>query len=360
MVILVDDGTRPTPQKLILPILLDELNRAGVRDKDVTIIVGLGVHRPMTEEEMKARFGAQVVSRVGAVLNHDCRDEACEHMGTTASGVPISVNREFLKADFKIAVGSIVPHIYAGWGGGAKMIQPGISSTVTTTAVHRLANIHLHEILATTDNIVRKEMEEIAHRVGLAFIVNCIVDSAGELVKVVAGDVVKAHREGVRFAEGVFCWRNLEPVDIVLASTPCHATDLWQSTKSLVVATRGVKQGGTVILVAPCPEGVAPGHPILLELGDRSFDEVLGMVDRHEVSDTVGALTYMTIARCKEKCRITVVSQKLEREQLTKIGLGYAATAKEALDEALAYHRASTSTEPTLGIVYEAGELAII
>lgn len=356
VVILVDDGTRPTPQRLLLPEILNELNSAGVRDKDVTIIIGLGVHRPMTEAEIKARFGEDVVARVGAVLNHDCRDEACIHMGFTESGTPISVNATFTQADFKIAVGCIVPHIYAGWGGGAKMVQPGISSTATTTAVHRLANIHLHEILGTTDNIVRREMEEIARRVGLNFIVNCLVNRAGELVKVVAGDVVEAHREGVRFGEQMYCWRGLEPVDIVVASTPSCASDLWQSTKSLVVATRGAKKGGTVILVAPCPEGVAPGHPILTQLGSKSFDEVLSMVDRGLVDDTVGALTYMTIARCKEKCRVIVVSENLEPTEVAGIGLEHATSVEEAFRRAMAGYPGT----PSVGVIEEAGELAII
>ncbi|MGB9867477.1 MAG: nickel-dependent lactate racemase [Bacillota bacterium] len=356
VVILVDDGTRPTPQRLLLPVLLDELNAAGVRDKDVTIIVGLGAHRPMTGAEMRARFGDEVVARVGAVLNHDCRDEACIQMGFTESGTPISVNPRFMEADFKIAVGCIVPHIYAGWGGGAKMVQPGISSTATTTAVHRLANIHLHGILGTTDNIVRKEMEEIARRVELNFIVNCLVNRAGELVKVVAGDVVEAHREGVRAGEGMYCWRGLEPTDIVVAFTPACARDMWQSTKSLVVATRGAKQGGTVILVAPCPEGVAPGHPILAQLGSKSFDEVLAMVDAKLVEDTVGALTYMTIARCKEKCRIVIVSENLSPADLAGIGLEHASSLEEALREGMARYPGT----PSVGVIEEAGELAII
>ncbi len=356
VVILVDDSTRPTPQELLLPVILDELNRAGVQDSDVTIIVGLGVHRPMTPAEMEARFGRDVVARVGAVVNHDCRDEACVHLGFTESGTPISVNPTFMQADFKIAVGCIVPHIYAGWGGGAKMIQPGISSTATTTAVHRLANIHLHEILGTTDNIVRREMEGIAHKAGLNFIVNCLVNRAGELVKVVAGDVVKAHREGVRFGEKMYCWRGLEPADIVLASTPGCATDLWQSTKSLVVATRGARKGGTVILVAPCPEGIAPGHPILAELGSKTFEEVLAMVDNGQVEDTVGALTYMSIARCKEKCRVIVVSGNLDPGQLSGVGLDYASSVEEALRVSVAGY----PELPSVGLIEEAGEIAII
>jgi nickel-dependent lactate racemase len=125
--ILVDDGTRSTPQALILPILLDELNAAGVADGDISIMVALGTHRRMNRDELMA------------VGNLSQRPEDFVDLGVTPLGIPIHVSRQYLESEVSIAVGNIIPHMYAGWAGGAKMVQPGVTSAVTTGRTHLIA-----------------------------------------------------------------------------------------------------------------------------------------------------------------------------------------------------------------------------
>ena len=353
--IAVDDLTRPTPQREVLPVVLDELNRLGVSKTQITLIIGLGVHRPMNEDEIRARFGESVVHRVAAIINHDPRDEFCTVVGRTGTGEPISVNTRFVKADLKIAVGCILPHVYAGWSGGAKMVQPGISSQRTTAHVHRMANIHLPTILGTVDNIVRQEMEQIARAAGLQFIVNVVLNSRNEVAAVVAGDPVAAHRAGVRIAEQIYTWIDLEPANIVVATAPACATDLWQSAKSMAVGVRGMKQGGTLILVAPCPEGVSPGHHAITQLGAASFDDVLAMVDAGAVDDVVGALVHMTISRCRERGEIVLVSSGVSAREAHALGLGHADSVETALEAALLRH----GPKAKVGVIKDAGELTI-
>jgi nickel-dependent lactate racemase len=350
--IAVDDLTRPTPQSELLPIVVDELVTLGIKEKDITVIIGLGAHRRMSPAEIDARFGP-VAKRVGAIVNHDTDD--CVAIGKTSTGGEIAVNRLFWQSDAKIAVGCILPHIYAGWSGGAKMIQPGISSVKTTTHVHRIANLHLYDILGNTENLVRTEMEQIAAVAGLKFIVNVVLNDKNEVISVVAGDTVLAHRAGVKEAEKVYGWNGLKPVDVAIAYAPGVATDLWQSAKSLTVGAMAIKQGGTVILVAACPEGIAPGHPIIKSLGTTSFDEALHRVDNGLLDDTVGALVYMTVAKCREKGRIILVSSGISKEDATCLGLESAADVDEAMRMALGH----TNAEAEVGIIECAGELSI-
>ena len=144
--ILVDDGTRSTPQALILPILLDELNAAGVADSDISVMVALGTHRRMNRDELMARVGEAVFNRV-PVGNLSQKPEDFVDLGVTPLGIPIHVSRQYLESEISIAVGNIIPHMYAGWAGGAKMVQPGVTSAVTTGRTHLIAGPRVYEIL---------------------------------------------------------------------------------------------------------------------------------------------------------------------------------------------------------------------
>ncbi|MBC7256417.1 MAG: nickel-dependent lactate racemase, partial [Chloroflexi bacterium] len=139
VVIVADDATRPTPTHRILPLLLDALNAAGVPDEAITVLIALGTHRAMTEDEIARKFGPAVTQRV-AVVNHDAFDPSqLMDLGITPHGVAVQVNRRVMEADFVLGVGSIVPHHIPGFSGGAKIIQPGVCGERTTGEVHLLS-----------------------------------------------------------------------------------------------------------------------------------------------------------------------------------------------------------------------------
>ena len=195
----------PTPRQRIFPPLLDELNKAGIPDKDITVLIALGTHRYMSQEEIRDCFGKEVTRRV-KILNHERKDKAnLINVGSTPSGISIGVNKITYKADYLIGVGSIVPHSLAGYGGGAKIVQPGICSWETTGKTHLLPmkKDEFFALVGNPENKVRLEMEEVARIVGLNFIVNVVLNSEGEIVKVVSGDPVKAHREGIKVAKEI-------------------------------------------------------------------------------------------------------------------------------------------------------------
>lgn len=336
-VILVDDGTRSTPQAMILPILLDALNQAGVPDESISIMIGLGTHRRMNEEELVARVGAAVSGRV-SVENLSQKAEDFVDMGVTPLGVPIHVSRKYLESQISIAVGNIIPHMYAGWAGGAKMVQPGVTSAVTTARTHLMAGPRVYEILGQEDNPVRREMEQIAVKSGLKFIVNVVLNAHSEVVAVVAGDVIQAHRAGVKIARPIYTLELDEQPEIIVASSHPADRDLWQGFKAVNNCGMLVKDGGTLILLHPAPEGIAPDHYTLVELGTTPAAEVQRMVDAGEIADEVAAATYLAFDQTRRRISVTLVSDGISPEEGAKIGVCATTDFEQALQDALTRH----------------------
>ena len=336
-VILVDDDTRSTPQSVILPVLLDELTNAGVSDSDITVVIALGTHHPMSEAACVARYGEEVMARVRVEnLSQDSADFV--DLGITPRGVPIQVSRRYVESDLSIAVGNIVPHMYAGWAGGAKMIQPGVSSPLTTAKTHLMAGPRVYEILGQLDNPVHREMEQIATTSGLKFIVNVVLNRDGDVVAVVAGDVVAAHRAGVELAHPIYTVELDECPNIVVASSHPADRDLWQGFKPINNCGMLVKDGGTLILLIPAPEGIAPDHPQLVELGVTPGDRVSEMVEREEIADGVAAATYLALDRTRKRVNITLVTDGISSDQASQIGLTATSDFSAALTAALVRH----------------------
>jgi nickel-dependent lactate racemase len=336
-VILVDDGTRSTPQKDILPILLDELNAAGVPDRDITALVALGTHRTMSESECSARYGADVCARIRVEnLSPDPHDFV--DLGVTPLGIPIHVSRKYLESDISIAVGNIIPHMYAGWAGGAKMVQPGVTSAITTAKTHLIAGPRVYEILGDVENPVRREMEQIAIQSGLKFIVNVVLNRESQVVAIVAGDVAQAHRAGVEIARPIYTIEVSERPDIVIASSHPADRDLWQGFKPINGCGMLVRDGGTLILLIPAPEGIAPDHPQLVALGMTPGNKVIPRVERGEITDGVAAATYLAYDQTRKRVNIVLVSDGITNDDARKIGAAATNDLRVALTNALARH----------------------
>jgi nickel-dependent lactate racemase len=335
--ILIDDSTRSTPQKLILPILLDELNAAGVPDSEIAGMIALGTHRWMSEAEIEARVGKAVLHRI-PVTNMSHKREDFVDLGTTPLGIPIHISRRYLETPITIAVGNIIPHMYAGWAGGAKMVQPGVTSAVTTGRTHLIAGPRVYQILGNIDNEVRKEMETIAVKSGLKFIVNVVLDAASVVAGVVAGDVVKAHRAGVEIARPIYTIELSERPDIVVASSHPADRDLWQGFKAVNNCGMLVKDGGTLILIIPAPEGIAPDHTLLVDLGTTPGDEVMELVEQGKIHDEVAAATYLAFDQTRKRIQVSLVSDGIPDSEARKIGITATTDFEYALNSAFALH----------------------
>lgn len=339
VLILVEDNTRNTPVDRILPVLLACLQEAGVALAGIEILTAPGTHRVMTSTELEAKIGAGLADRV-RVSQHDFRNlDSLKDLGTVQVGrsvIPIQVNRKALEADFIIGIGDIIPHCDAGFSGGAKILQPGICGYATTAATHVAAAL-LDEIpLGVVDNPCRLGMEEVARRVGLSFIVNVVKNFRNEIVEVVAGDFIAAHRRGVQTSRRSFGVAVPAPADIVIVSShPCDI-DYWQAEKGIISAYFAVRRGGVIIFVAPCPEGLEHNHPRLRDWLKLDYAEARAAARASSPEDTAADLISADLAilnaRIREKADILLVSDGLTPADAAVLGYRKLASLQEAVD----------------------------
>jgi lactate racemase len=339
ILILVEDNTRNTPVNRILPVLLSYLNKVVVDPSCIEILTAPGTHRVMSRPELEAKLGARVVNEV-KVTQHDFRDaDSLQDLGTIEAGgsiIPVQVNRKALEADFIIGIGDIIPHCDAGFSGGAKILQPGICGYPTTAATH-IASALLHEIpLGVVDNPCRMGMEEIARRAGLKFIINVVKNFKNEVIEVVAGDLVLAHRRGVETSRESFGVEIPTLADIVIVSSyPCDI-DYWQAEKGIISAYFAVKKGGVIIFVTPCPEGLEHNHPRLrdwlkLSYADACAAARAAFLEDPQV-DLVAADLAILNSRIREKADIFLVSDGLSQADGNLLGYTKLESLQDAVD----------------------------
>ncbi len=336
VVFVADDNTRLTPTDQLIPILLDECNAAGVADDQITVIIALGTHRFMTREEILAKFGEETVRRV-RIKNHPYKElAALVDLGVTDNGGRILINKDVVEADFKIGIGSIVPHHIPGYAGGAKIVQPGVSGEETTAYTHLLSVRAPRSYLGVLENPVRADLDIMARKVGLNTILNTVLNRHGEVVEAFFGDVEQAFRVGVKRAAQVYEVAIPEEADIVLSSShPCDI-EFWQAHKTLYPSDLAVKAGGIVIIVTPCYEGVAKTHCDILDVTPHSSEHIRNMVSAKQLHDEVAAALAIAWAQVKERETVFIVSDGICAEEATKLGFRHFASAQAALEAAVA------------------------
>jgi len=338
IVLLVDDNTRSTPQKKILPILLEELNKAGVNDNCITALIALGTHRKMKEWEIRERFGDEVVNRI-KFINHDAQNfENLVKIENSTLPYPVYVNYLFYKADISIGIGDIIPSAYAGWSGGAKIVQPGVCGEETTGETHIIAGESLDNnitIIGNLDNPVRKQINTIARTSGFSMIINTILNNKDEIVKVVAGDFKLAHKEGVKFAKRIYCFNIAGQQDIIIASSHPAGRDFWQSSKALINCNMAVKDKGTFILLCPALEGIASDHPDFVNLGICSSQEAKLQFKKGKIKDKIALAAYLAINVIRRRINVLIVSEGINTDEASKIGLKIFNNIDDALNIAL-------------------------
>jgi lactate racemase len=255
--IVVDDATRKAPSETMLLPVLAELNAAGVKDENVTVIFGCGTHRAVKPEEAAELLGTEALKRV-KTISHCCTATDLVYLGTTKTqGNKVLVNRAFAEADVKVLLGDVGFHYYAGYGGGRKSVLPAVCSEETVKQNHALL---LHASARTgilEDNPVHQDMTEAARLAKVDFIVNIVGNKKGEIVKAFAGDLEAAFLEAVKLVDAMYRVAIDRRADIIVVSAGGHPADinLYQAYKGLDNALDAVKRGGVIILVAECPEG---------------------------------------------------------------------------------------------------------
>ena len=329
--VVTSDITRPCPSYHIMPPLLDELYAAGCKPEDITLVFALGSHRPQTEAEKQHLAGERAFHEIKCV---DSDPSDCVHIGVTDCGTPVDITRVVAEADRRICLGNIEYHYFAGYSGGAKAIMPGSS---TPEAIQHNHSMMVREEACAGNleaNPLRMDLEQAAAMTGVDFIVNVVLDEHKQIVRAVAGDLVKAHREGCKFLDKMYLKQIDSRADIVLVSQGGAPKDLnlYQTQKALDNAKHAVKPGGAIILIGSCKEG----------LGSKVFEEWLfsaptahSMIERIGRDFQLGGHKAAAIAMVLENAEIYLVSE-MEDELVKRIFLKPAKSAQEAFDAAFA------------------------
>jgi nickel-dependent lactate racemase len=341
----VCDITRPVPNAMILPPLLRTLEGAGVPRDGITILVATGLHRPNEGDELVELVG-EFVARNYRCENHSGKErDEHDYLGTTPNGVPAWIDRRYTRAELKLTVGLIEPHLMAGYSGGRKLICPGLAALETVSAWHspRFLEHPLADCGRVEGNPVHSENTLIAQMAGCDFIVNVCIDGKRRVTWLGAGDMIAAWEAGVRFCREVVKASVPRPADVVVTSAAGYPLDTtwYQAVKGLTGALPVVRKGGTIVLAASLTQG----------LGSHEFQAAMdryaatGGYDRPSESPTceMDEWQLLMFKKVLQHCRVRVVSGGLSPEVLRRCRVEPAATVEEAVAEALAeYGRTAT------------------
>ncbi|HWQ80498.1 MAG TPA: nickel-dependent lactate racemase [Anaerovoracaceae bacterium] len=329
VVIVTSDITRPVPSYKILPAIIAELEKGGVRKSQITVVFALGSHRPHTEEEKRALVGDAVYDSEITLLDSD--PERCIELGTCGHGTPVDIFEPVLKADRRICIGNVEFHYFVGYSGGAKALMPGVSSRRAIQANHSNMIKPGAQAGKLAGNPVREDIDQITEFIGIDFIVNVVVDENKEIVKAFAGHHTLAHREGCGAIDEMYKIRIDKPADIVVLSPGGFPKDinLYQAQKGLDNAQHAVRPGGIMIWCASAKEGFGEEH---FEEWMRNM-EPAEMIEEIRKNFILGAHKAAAVALVMQKADVYMVSD-LEDELVRKIHFTPFPTVQAALDAA--------------------------
>jgi nickel-dependent lactate racemase len=331
--IVVDDATRPAPSHLMVPPLLDELNMAGVKDENLTVIFGCGTHRAVTREEAVRLLGEEVLRRVKTV-SHDCKGQDLVYAGTTQNyGTEVYLNRVFAEADVKILTGDVGFHYYAGYGGGRKSVLPAVSGEETIKHNHAMI-LHPNAKTGVLDgNPVHEDMVEAARLAKVDFILNVVTNTKGEVVRAFAGDLEQVFFEGVKVVDEMYRIPVDRKADIVVVSPGGYPADvnLFQAYKGVDSALEVVKRGGVIILVAECPEG--HGNQVFCDWMVK-FKDLKAVEKEIKRNFVLGGHKAYYLMRALQKVQIILVSSMPDYYATSIFKLKTARAVNDALSEA--------------------------
>lgn len=320
--IVISDITRPVPNKVILPPILETLEQAGISQEKITILIATGIHRPNEGKELEEMVGRSIMNTYRIVNHFSQKPETHTFLGETHKGTPVYIDKTYLNADLKIVTGLIEPHLMAGYSGGRKAICPGLASIETMKVMHGPELMeHPKSAVGIMDgNPFHNEATEIAKMAGVDFNLNVSIDKNRQITGIFAGDIVESHRVGTKFVEQNAKTTIPQPVDAVVVSSAGYPLDttFYQAIKGLLTAFEIVKQGGTILLVAACSEGIGskPFTDLLLKTDDLTvfvkglYNPANFVIDQWQLEE---------LAKVARKADIMFYTDGIPYQQLAKL-----------------------------------------
>jgi len=330
VVIISDDQTRPSPAHMLLPTILDELNAAGVPDDRISIVVGRGTHRAPTEGEVAKKLGEEAMGRVSAEVHDPDNRKALTYLDVSSKGTPIWINKKVVEAGLRIGIGNIAPHYFAGYGGGPKIILPGVSGRETIVKNHIMI-MEPNTVQGMLEgNPVYADMLEIARRARLDMKIDVLLDMENRITDIIAGEVGEEHRRGIEELNKIYGFKPPGKADVVIASGHPLEENLIQSCKATMSASLVTKEGGTIILLSGCYDG--PGHKLDETLEARPEpEEVVRWIAEGKAAPSGGPVASRMRRILKTK-RVVVVTDGISPEKIEGMTMVYAPTLEAAID----------------------------
>lgn len=329
--IIINDITRPVPNDQVLPVILEELFKNGVQERDIVVVIANGVHRANTPGEIREMVGSALFDSL-RVYNHDAFDsKTITTMGKTTDGIPISLNSFVAQADKRILIGAITPHHGAGYSGGRKSIFPGVASYETLKMLHGIEPVR-PQVGEISGNLLHRNALEAARVVGGDFIVNTVPNVDGAAYKVVAGNMEKAWEQGVVFCDHICRVKVPQKADIVITCPGGFPRDfdLRQSQKAVSIAEMLVKQNGIIILIAACSDGI--GKKDLYDLLKDSGSPQRVIENFQDLGFTASSRKAYMFARAMLKAQIILVTDGIDPSRIEDMMLTPASSVEHALN----------------------------
>jgi nickel-dependent lactate racemase len=337
--ILISDITRPVPNETLLRPMLRTLESQGIARDQITLLIATGLHRPNVGDELMELVGREIAANYRIENHHGTVLDEHEFLGTTPRGVPVWLDRRYLRAELKIATGLIEPHLMAGYSGGRKLVCPGIAHLETVKVWHGPDFLeHPRADCGMLDgNPVHEENTRIARMAGCDFIVNVALDRDRRITKVVAGELEQAFLEGVRFVREVVRVVVPEPLDVVLTSSAGYPLDttFYQAVKGLTGALPIVKPGGTIVLAARISEGIGGAefrrifqeNPTLEGFTQRILGKEYFVMDQWQLEE---------LAKVRRRACVKLVTDGLTPDEVRQCYVEPAPSVEVAVRESLA------------------------
>jgi nickel-dependent lactate racemase len=341
LVVIVSDRTRQCLYPVMLPILVDTILRAGVKPEAIQFIIACGTHKPTDDGEQDKVYGAEIISRF-PFTNHDCRAADLVDYGFLSTGLPLKVNHAVANADVLITTGQLNTHYFAGFSGGRKAILPGVSAYETIQRNHSQIMDPRVDLARLDGNPIHEEMQEAALKVGIDFNLNVVLNQQKKLAAVFAGELVQSFRAGTDFIRDHYSVPFDQPAEVVVTSPGGIPQDrsLYHTQKCLNNTMHLVKDGGTMVVFAPCREGVGQKDMVDYLAKVKHPSELL-QLPREQIS--IGGHRAVATAKLLEKAEILLITEMPE-DEVRRCHFGYMANWETAWKHIIGKHGTSFRT----------------